>query len=347
MTKNSGSNKGQRGLKGWQKLLLVLLGAGLLISCTLLATQTFEDLRISSIIARNRRLASGDDGLVVLTPTPDPETLVQLARDATPSPAPTDSPTPEASVEASPSDSPETSGSPSLSPEVTPSVTPAPEPTPEETLIPDSTVTAAAAPLTGAGTVDLLALQRRNRDTVGWLSMDCVASIDFAVVQGRNAYYLNHDFDQHANSYGTPFLDEGSPLASQPDNYIIYAHNMRNGEMFGELNRVLETGRLVDYPFVHFHTIFGSQDFVPYAVVDLSVNQKSNRFMQYYLPNFTGPGQFIDYVYEAEHVSRVTLPWHAEYGDQLLTLVTCGKKSDERLVVFLRAVRDSERTAAD
>ena len=349
MARKNGSKREGAKLKGWQKLLAVLLSAGLLVSCTLLASQTFDDLRTSFIIARNRRLASGGDGgLVVMTPTPDPETMAQLAREATPTPTATTAVTATATVSAEPSPSggAEVSASVSVSPEVTPSLTPAPEPTPEETLIPDSTVTAAAAPMTAAGEVDLLALQRQNVDTVGWLSMDSVASINFAVVQGRNAFYLKHDFDRRANSYGTPFLDEGSPLASQPDNYIIYAHNMRNGEMFGELNRVLETGRLVDYPFVHFYTIFGSQDFVPYAVVDLSVNRKSNKFMQYYMPNFTGPGAFIDYVFEAEHVSRVTLPWHAEYGDQLLTLVTCGKKSDERLVVFLRAVRDSERTAS-
>ena len=291
----------------WRLALALLLGAGLLVSCAMLASQAIEDRRIESIMRRNRELASGGGtDLAVRTASPDPNAYGDAAE-----------------------------------------VTPAPQaPTPSPTLIPDSTVTAAAAPTTSGGAVDLLALQRLNIDTVGWLSMDSVASINFAVVQGRNAYYLNHDFDRHANSYGTPFLDEGSPLASQPDNLIIYAHNMRNGEMFGELNRVLENGRLIDYPFVHFSTIYGDQDFIPYAVVDLSVNPKSRKFLQYYIPNFTGPGQFIDYVFQAEHVSRVTLPWHAEYGDQLMTLVTCGKKADERLVVFLRSVRDSERSAS-
>lgn len=232
--------------------------------------------------------------------------------------------------------------------EVTPAplqATPEPSAEPTEsapTPTPYAAVTSASAPLTSAGTVDLLALRRLNVDTVGWLTMDSVKSIDFAVVQGRNAYYLSHDFDNRENAYGTPFLDEGSPLAASPDNLIVYAHNMRNGEMFGELNRVLETGRFVEQPYVHFQTIFGSRDYIPYAVCDISVDTKSANYMQYYMPYFTGPGQFIDYVYRAERVSRVTLPWHAQYGDQLLTLVTCGKERSERLVVFLRAIRSTE-----
>lgn len=299
-----GSARRRRPLRPWQVLLALLLGTGVLVSCTLLASQAIEDRRIAAIIQRNRELAYGGG-------------------------------TAEATASA-----PGAGGEPA-------EATPAPRAiTPEPTLIPDSTVTAAAAPTTATGAVDLMALLQINGDTVGWLSMDSVPSINFAVVQGRNAFYLKHDFDRRANSYGTPFLDEGSPLASQPDNLIIYAHNMRNGEMFGELNRVLENGRLIDYPYVHFTTIFGDQDFIPYAVVDLSVDRKSNKFLNYYLPDFTGPGQFVDYVYMAESVSRVTLPWHAEYGDQLMTLVTCGKKADERLVVFLRAVRDSERKPA-
>ena len=219
-----------------------------------------------------------------------------------------------------------------------PTATPAP-PTPT----PFATVTAASAPLTNAGTVDLNALKRLNQDTVGWLTMDSVRTIDFAVVQGNNAYYLAHDFDGRQNAYGTPFLDEGTPLGADSDNLIVYAHNMRNGEMFGELNRVLEDGRFLERPYVHFQTLYGSDDYVPYAVCDISVDPQSENYMQYYMPVFSGPGQFIEYVATAEMSSRVTLPWHAQYGDKLLTLVTCGAEKNERLLVFLRAVRSTER----
>ena len=288
-------------LRAWQWCLAALLGAGLLISCSLLARQMLEDRRTADIIARNRALARGDQATEEPQATP--------AADATPS----------ADV---PSEA-------------------------EPTATPYARVTSASAPLTSAGTVDLLALRRQNVDTVGWLTMDSVKAIDFAVVQGRNAFYLKHDFDQRANSYGTPFLDEGSPLAASPDNLIIYAHNMRNGLMFGELNRVLEEGRLLDDPYVRFHTIYGSRTFIPYAVCDISVNPESVNYLQYYQPYFTGPGQFIEYVYRAERISRVTLPWHAQFGDQLLTLVTCGEGEDDRLVVFLRAVRSTELVPED
>lgn len=216
---------------------------------------------------------------------------------------------------------------------------------PDPTSTPYAAVTSASAPLTSAGTVDLLALRQKNMDTIGWLTMESVKSIDFAVVQGRNAFYLSHDFDQRKNSYGTPFLDEGSPLAAAPDNLILYAHNMRNGQMFGELNRVLEDGRFVENPYVHFQTVYGNRTFIPYAVCDISVDPSSVKYLQYYQPYFTGPGQFIEYVYQAERISRVTLPWHAQYGDQLLTLVTCGEEKNDRLVVFLRAIRSSELTS--
>lgn len=218
---------------------------------------------------------------------------------------------------------------------------------PEATPTPYAAVTSATAPLTSTGAVDLNALRKKNIDTIGWLTMDCVKTIDFAVVQGRNAFYLSHDFDQKKNAYGTPFLDEGSPLAASPDNLIVYAHNMRNGAMFGELNRVLDDGLIMEKPYARFQTIYGSRVFIPYAVCDISINPDSVKYLQYYLPYFTGPGQFIEYVYQAERISRVTLPWHAQYGDQLLTLVTCGQEKDDRLVVFMRAVRSTEMVPGD
>ena len=300
------------GLRRWQWVLIVLLAAGLLVSCTLLASQAIDDYRISRIIRRNQELAYGpteNAGLpVVLTPIPTGGVVA---------------PTPTAAVQYTPTPVPVETA--------TPTAAPTPEP-----------ASAAPMPTKRTGDVDLLALKNTNPDTVGWLSMESVSTINFAVVQGKNAYYLKHDFDHHENAYGTPFLDEGSPLASQPDNLIVYAHNMRNGEMFGELNRVLEDGRFVDHPYVYFDTEHDSMVFIPFAVVELSINPRSSKYFQYYVPNFTGPGQFVQYVYDVEKVSLVNLPWHAEYGDQLMTLVTCGRGGENRLVVFLRKVRDSE-----
>ena len=80
-------------------------------------------------------------------------------------------------------------------------------------------------------------LKKVNPDVIAWIQIPAL-DISYPVVQGKdNYYYLHHMFDGQENKNGSIFVD----YHNQPDfldsNTIVYGHNMKNGSMFGTLDR--------------------------------------------------------------------------------------------------------------
>ena len=187
-------------------------------------------------------------------------------------------------------------------------------------------------------------LYQKNSDLVGWMKVNCLYRINFAVVQGKNNYYMNHDFNKQENANGSAFLDETCKICPKDDNLIIYAHNMKSGEMFGELNQLQNAEKLYQDPFVTFDTLYEQGTYVPLAVFVCSVVQADNYF-QFYVRNFKSEAAFDEYISRARELSLFSLKTDAVYGDELLTLVTCYDQDNrQRLVVLLRKLRENETT---
>lgn len=185
-------------------------------------------------------------------------------------------------------------------------------------------------------------LYQENSDLIGWLKVNSLYRIDFPVVQGNNSFYMDHDFHQRENVNGTAFLDETCNVWPQDDNLIIYAHNMKSGEMFGELNQLQSLEKMKENPFVEFGTLYEDGTYIPLAVFVCSVVQADDYF-QFYVRNFKSEVVFDKYIDRARELSNVQLKTDAQYGDQLLTLVTCyDRDNTQRLVVLLRKLRANE-----
>ena len=87
--------------------------------------------------------------------------------------------------------------------------------------------------------VDFVRLKEKNSDTVGWLKVNGT-NIEYAVVQGSdNSFYLTHNFNKSRNSAGWIFADYNNKLDGTDKNIVIYGHNMRDNNMFGELKNIL------------------------------------------------------------------------------------------------------------
>lgn len=189
---------------------------------------------------------------------------------------------------------------------------------------------------------NLQELYQKNNDCIGWLKINSLYRINFAVVQGSNNFYMNHSFDKTENVNGAAFLDETCKIWPRNDNLIIYAHNMKSGEMFGELNQLQYLDKLYADPFVSFDTLYEQGTYVPLAVFVCSVVQADDYF-QFYVRNFKTEEAFDRYISRARELSRVALKTDALYGDELLTLVTCYDRANtQRFVVLLRKLRSNE-----
>lgn len=217
---------------------------------------------------------------------------------------------------------------------------------PAATVLPAAADTVTIAPLAPKETPQVLAryqkLAEKNGDTVGWLKVNCIAEIDFAVVQRDNSFYMTRDFSGQLNMNGTPFLDESCLISPRDDNLLIYAHNMKNGQMFGKLRQMNSWEKLSANPFVLFDTLYETGVYVPLAMFPCSVVPATDYF-RFYIRNFSSEKQFNEFIQRARELSEISLNVDAQYGDKLLTLATCYDEAhQQRYVVLLRALRADE-----
>ncbi len=186
------------------------------------------------------------------------------------------------------------------------------------------------------------ALWERNHDLVGWLNIRALPQVDLPVVQRDHTYYLRRDFDGRSNMNGTAFMDTTCRIWPRTDNLIIYAHNMKSGEMFGGLQKLMHEPFYRENPLTTFNTIYERVTYVPVAVV-LGSLQHGDSFFNFYTADFKDEAAFDAYIDRAQALSSVHPPYDVRYGDELLTLVTCYDEAHtQRLVVILRRVRPEE-----
>ena len=80
----------------------------------------------------------------------------------------------------------------------------------------------------------------QNTETVGWIIVNGT-NINYPVVKhSDNDYYLNHDFYKRKTNIGWVFADYRNNFEELDNNTIIYAHNLINRTMFGQLPYLLK-----------------------------------------------------------------------------------------------------------
>ncbi len=206
--------------------------------------------------------------------------------------------------------------------------------TPESAASPAPADTAQVLPL-------YRALYRQNPDMIGWLRIDGT-DIDLPVVQtpGDNEYYLRRGFDGLYSTGGTLFLDErcsvdiGNPTA----NWLIYGHNMADGSMFGELTRYREEDFYKEHPTFTFDTIYETGTWQVVAALDTTLGDDALPYYTFFDADTPSEWQKrVDAILDLSLYDTGVTP---EYGQQLLTLSTCGNTTPSTDTRFaLLAVR--------
>lgn len=107
---------------------------------------------------------------------------------------------------------------------------------------------------------NIQALIAENADCIGWLSVDGT-NISYPVMHTPSdpQKYLRRNFYGEYSQSGVPFIDGRCSL--QSTNLIIYGHNMKNGTMFSDLKKYLDSEFLNAHRTVKFETTDGVQTF--------------------------------------------------------------------------------------
>lgn len=176
---------------------------------------------------------------------------------------------------------------------------------------------------------DYSSLKEKNSDMVGWLKV-LGTEIDISVVQTNdNEYYLTHDFNKKWNSMGWAFADYRNSFPNLDDNTIIYGHTYKRTIIFSTLSDVLKEDWLNDkeMQYITFNTLEEDSLWEVFSVYTI---KKTN---DYLITNIND--EFINMI-----INRSIKNFNVEVSstNKILTLSTCYKNSNTRLVVHAKKI---------
>lgn len=203
------------------------------------------------------------------------------------------------------------------------------------------------------------ALIDRNADIMGWLTVPGT-NIDYPVVQTKGTEnaenkYLHTDFDGKESRDGTLFFDRHNSFDTLSKNTIIFGHNMKDGQMFAQLeNYERKSGN--DYlgfynknPLIRLDTLENHLVYKIFAVFVTSADYNSSGAFYYLDTDFESDSKFDEFIDGVNKRNFLKTNVDVKSTDKILTLSTCDyayPKSPDgdhaRLVVMARLLRGGE-----
>lgn len=161
-------------------------------------------------------------------------------------------------------------------------------------------------------------LKSINQDVQAWINIEGT-DISYAIVQsGDNDYYLYRDINQKYSKAGTIFLDYSNKSDFSDFNTIIYGHNMKNGSMFGQLNKYKSEEYYKKHPYIDIYQqgvkrryeIFAAGQIAVENTVAYKTNPKDIAIRQQIIEN-------------TKKTTPYTTGVEVNENDQIITLSTC------------------------
>ena len=182
-------------------------------------------------------------------------------------------------------------------------------------------------------------LQAENKDIVGWIEIEDT-NINYPVLQGEdNEYYLTHNYKKETSQKGSIFLTKDYDWDLPSTNLLIYGHNIMNGQMFQNLLKYADEEFYKEHPVIRFTTQNEDKEYEIISAFKSRVFYKSeqNVFRYYDFVNAENEEEYNEFIKNAKDSSLYDIEKTAEYGDKLITLITCSyHTTDGRFVVIGR-----------
>lgn len=180
-------------------------------------------------------------------------------------------------------------------------------------------------------------LYEQNPDLFGWICIEDTV-LDYPVMHTPDdpEKYLRLAFEGENSTAGTPFMDAKCGIDS--DNYIIYGHNMKNGTMFREILQYSNKSYWQEHPMIRFDTLYEQGEYeVLAAFYDRVYYADENCFKFYRFIKAADKTDYDNAIQNYKEKSLYDTGVTAEYGDKLITLVTCSYHEEHgRFVVVAR-----------
>lgn len=182
-------------------------------------------------------------------------------------------------------------------------------------------------------------LYQMNSDIVGWLSIPGIG-VDYPVMHTPEdpEYYLRRNFDKEKNNRGCLFVEAACDVFAPSDNITIYGHHMRDGSMFGQLDKYRKSKFRQENPYIYFDTLTELHTYEVMAVF-LTTASVGEGFSYHAFVDAETEEEFDKFVDRCQKLALYDTGIDAEYGDKLICLSTCEySQTNGRLVVVAKRV---------
>ena len=200
------------------------------------------------------------------------------------------------------------------------------------------TVTEPAGPLP-----QYLQLFQENPELAGWLRIEGTV-IDYPVMHTPEdpEKYLHRNFQGQDSYAGTPFIDYR--CSTDSDNLVIYGHNMSDGSMFHTLPDYQQKNYWQAHPVICFDSVFEEREYqVVAAFYDRVYYTHETNFKFYNFINAADQAEYNKAVAIFKEKSLYDTGITPEYGQQLITLVTCTYHVDNGRFVVVACEKEQHR----
>jgi sortase B len=167
-------------------------------------------------------------------------------------------------------------------------------------------------------------LKKINEDALGWIKIEDT-NVDYLLVQANNnEYFLSHNIENEESSRGSIFLDYKN--RKDDKNILIYGHNMKDGDMFGELDLYDKKTYYEEHSIINL-TLFGET--VSWKIY--SVYYLDDSLLKIYFEN---EEKFILYLEEIKNKSIYDTGVDINSANNIISLSPCSKVFGQaRLVI--------------
>ena len=141
---------------------------------------------------------------------------------------------------------------------------------------------------------------------------------------------------------GAVFLEASISIRTRPYTYILYGHNMKTGAMFGSLRNYENRNFYHLDPFITFDTMYEDGRYVIFAVGTVSTEEYDRHYVDLRDLRSSDREQRQAAVDALISASVFTCPIDVRADDQILLLVTCTERDQDRRVIAARRIRDGE-----
>ncbi len=182
--------------------------------------------------------------------------------------------------------------------------------------------------------VNLEALEKKNSDTVAWISVDGT-SINYPVVQSTdNDYYLKHSFMKSKTLNGWIFMDYRNNPYMEDKNTVFYGHNLPNKTAFGSLENIF-TKDWLDNSNKSIIILNGDKKYY-YRVFSAYYTTPEVYYLQ---RDFNSLDEYKEFLKTIVSRNILDIDTEVTVSDQIITLSTCNDGSSGRKVVHAKLIK--------